>query len=39
MIFSGLKGKKYMSMISPQEWGAQCPEFDAAYKLEHDMTW
>ena len=22
-----------------QEWGADCPEFVAAYKLEHDMTW
>jgi len=31
-------GAKYMSMISPEEWGANCPIFDAAYKLEHDMT-
>merc|ERR1712154_397649 len=31
-------GAKYMSMISPQEWGENCPVFDAAYKLEHDMT-
>eukprot|EP00095_Tigriopus_kingsejongensis_P007419 maker-scaffold955_size76929-snap-gene-0.15 protein:Tk07419 transcript:maker-scaffold955_size76929-snap-gene-0.15-mRNA-1 annotation:"c1orf50 homolog" len=34
-----INGKKYMSMISPQEWGANCPEFVAAYKLEYDMTW
>jgi len=31
-------GAKYMSMISPEEWGENCPIFDAAYKLEHDMT-
>jgi len=31
-------GAKYMSMISPEEWGTNCPVFDAAYKLEHDMT-
>merc|ERR1712241_1464326 len=32
-------GKPYMSMISPEEWGNDCPPFVAAYKLEHDMTW
>jgi len=31
-------GAKYMSMISPEEWGENCPDFDAAYKMEHDMT-
>jgi len=31
-------GAKYMSMISPEEWGENCPLFDAAYKLQHDMT-
>jgi len=31
-------GAKYMSMISPEEWGDNCPLFDAAYKLQHDMT-
>lgn len=31
-------GAKYMSMISPEEWGENCPIFDAAYKLEYDMT-
>jgi len=32
-------GKNYMSMISPEEWGKDCPPFVAAYKLEYDMTW
>jgi len=32
-------GAKYMSMISPEEWGASCPEFVAGYKLEYDMNW
>jgi len=36
---AGLEGQKYMSMISPEEWGKGCPEFVAAYKLEHDMSW
>merc|ERR1712238_533339 len=31
--------KNYMSMISPEEWGKDCPEFVASYKLEHDHTW
>merc|ERR1712156_706467 len=31
-------GAKYMSMISPEEWGENCPDFHAAYKLEADMT-
>merc|ERR1712242_202353 len=31
-------GAKYMSMISPEEWGENCPDFDAAYKMENDMT-
>ena len=22
-----------------QEWGKDCPEFVASYKLEHDHTW
>ncbi|TRY79993.1 hypothetical protein TCAL_12104 [Tigriopus californicus] len=34
-----INGRKYMSMISPEEWGANVPEFVAAYKLEYDMTW
>merc|ERR1712179_779128 len=36
--FKKVPGAKYMSMISPEEWGANCPLFDAAYKLQHDMS-
>lgn len=33
-------GQKYMSILSPQEWGASCPhEFVGAYKLEYDQSW
>merc|ERR1712045_661957 len=38
-IYRRKNGKKYMSMISPEEWGNDCPEFVAAYKLQHDMSW
>merc|ERR1712109_261480 len=38
-IYKRANGKNYMSMISPEEWGKDCPEFIAAYKLEHDMSW
>ena len=38
-IYKRKNGKKYMSMISPEEWGNDCPEFVAAYKLQHDMSW
>jgi len=38
-IYTRPNGKNYMSMISPEEWGKDCPPFVAAYKLEHDMTW
>merc|ERR1712156_650197 len=38
-IYKRANGKNYMSMISPEEWGKDCPEFVAAYKLEHDMSW
>jgi len=31
-------GKNYMSLIAPEEWGKNGPEFVAAYKLEYDMT-
>lgn len=30
---------EFISMIGPQEWGASCPEFVAAYRLEADMSW
>jgi len=30
----------YVSMLSPEEWGAECPhEFLACYKLEFDFSW
>ncbi|XP_023342660.1 uncharacterized protein C1orf50 homolog [Eurytemora carolleeae] len=31
--------KEFISMISPEEWGATGPEFVARYRLEHDMSW
>jgi len=30
---------EYMSLIAPEEWGPDGPEFVTAYKLNHDMTW
>ena len=33
------KDKEFLSMISPQEWGAAAPEFVAGYRLEFDMSW
>lgn len=38
-VYKRPNGKNYMSMISPTEWGQDCPEFVAAYKLENDMSW
>merc|ERR1712020_91537 len=38
-IYKRANGKNYMSMISPEEWGKDCPEFIAGYKLENDMSW
>jgi len=29
----------FISMISPEEWGASGPEFVAGYRLEFDMSW
>lgn len=31
--------QEFISMISPQEWGAKGPEFVDGYRLEHDMSW
>ena len=28
-----------MNLLNVQEWGASCPEFVAAYRLEPDMSW
>lgn len=33
-------GQKYMSILSPTEWGSSCPhEFIGAYRLEYDKSW
>ena len=33
-------GTTYFSMLSPNDWGKQCPhEFIASYRLENDMSW
>ncbi|XP_034264148.2 uncharacterized protein C1orf50 homolog [Pantherophis guttatus] len=33
-------GQRYFSLLSPKEWGANCPsEFLAAYRLQHDLSW
>merc|ERR1712142_1056628 len=31
--------QEFLSMISPEEWGAACPEYVGGYRLEHDMSW
>jgi len=31
--------EEFLSMISPEEWGAASPEFVAGYRLEFDMSW
>jgi len=39
-LYERESGQKYMSILSPQEWGASCPhEFIGAYRLEYDMSW
>ena len=30
---------EYMSLIAPEEWGPDGPEFVTAYKLNYDMSW
>jgi len=33
-------GQGYLSIVSPEEWGASCPhEFLGAYRLEYDQSW
>jgi len=33
-------GQKYLSILSPQEWGKSCPHvFFGSYRLEYDMSW
>jgi len=31
--------EEFLSMISPEEWGAACPEYVGGYRLEFDMSW
>ncbi|KAK3084407.1 hypothetical protein FSP39_013068 [Pinctada imbricata] len=39
-LYERESGQKYMSILSPQEWGPSCPhDFIGAYKLEHDQSW
>merc|ERR1719174_1020620 len=37
-VYLSSSGAKYLSMISPMEWGMNRPEFVGSYKLENDMT-
>lgn len=33
-------GQKYMTIMSPEDWGVSCPhEFLGAYRLEYDNSW
>lgn len=33
-------GQRYLSMLSPEEWGATLQhDFIGSYRLEHDQTW
>lgn len=33
-------GQRYLSIMSPSDWGATCPhEFLGAYRLEYDNSW
>jgi len=33
-------GQKYLSILSPKEWGASCPhEHLGSWRLEYDMSW
>jgi len=38
-IYKRKNGVKYMSLIGPEEWGPDGPEFVASYKLNHDHSW
>jgi len=33
-------GQKYLSILSPKEWGASCPhDYIGSWRLEYDMSW
>ncbi|XP_057640668.1 uncharacterized protein C1orf50 homolog [Chionomys nivalis] len=39
-LYQRESGQQYLSIISPEEWGAGCPhDFLGAYKLQHDLSW
>ncbi|XP_070204306.1 uncharacterized protein C1orf50 homolog isoform X2 [Littorina saxatilis] len=39
-LYERESGQQYLSILSPQEWGASCPhEFVGAFRLEYDMSW
>jgi len=39
-LYERASGQKYLSILSPEEWGSSCPHvFMAAYKLEFDNSW
>lgn len=39
-LYGRESGQRYLSILSPQEWGSSCPhEFLGSYFLEMDMSW
>ncbi|XP_002739964.1 uncharacterized protein C1orf50 homolog [Saccoglossus kowalevskii] len=39
-LYKRESGQKYFSILSPEEWGTNCPhDYLGAYKLEFDMSW
>lgn len=39
-LYERQSGQKYMSLLSPQEWGKSCPHtYLGSYRLEHDQSW
>ncbi|KAI0238497.1 hypothetical protein LSAT2_010796 [Lamellibrachia satsuma] len=39
-LYKRPSGQKYLSLLSPQEWGSSCPHsFIGGYRLEVDQSW
>ncbi|XP_008319175.1 uncharacterized protein C1orf50 homolog [Cynoglossus semilaevis] len=39
-LYQRPSGQKYFSIISPKDWGSNCPhQFVQGFKLQHDMSW
>ncbi|XP_050711703.1 uncharacterized protein C1orf50 homolog [Eriocheir sinensis] len=39
-LYRRQSGQRYLSLLSPQEWGASCPhEYLGTYRLEADHSW